>query len=177
MKQQFFVKLILSFISVILLSMVACNAWTRTLSDIPSDLSSAPLSSSPLSSVQQQVQRVLPHELQWQDNPDIVGVQSAVAVGDSSNSELYVLFGKMKGGVTFPAHTHPDDRITTVISGIMYYGVGERADRANTQPYPAGSVVYTPAGVSHFMWVQDGETVMQETGLEPTGLEFTTNAS
>lgn len=161
MKKQFFVRLLIIFISVILLSMTACNTWAEKSSDVPSS--------------QTQVQSILPDDLQWRENSDIAGVQSATAVGDSSNPELYVLFGKMKEGVTFPAHTHPDDRVTTVISGVMYYGVGEQFDRTRVQPYPAGSVVYTPAGVPHFMQVQDGETVMQETGFGPTGLKFMTN--
>ena len=71
---------------------------------------------------------------------------------------------------------HPDDRITTVISGVMYHGIGEENDPNNIQSYPAGSVVYTPAGTPHYMWAKDGQTVMQETGIGPTGIEFA-NAS
>lgn len=58
---------------------------------------------------------------------------------------------------------------------MMYYGVGEQFDRTKAKLYPAGSVVYTPAGTPHFMYVQDDETVMQETGFGPTGIMFTTN--
>jgi len=159
MKKKFYISLLVSFISIILLPLISCSNRAETA---PSD---AP--------TQTQVQTVLPDDLQWRSNPKIAGVQSAIAVGDSSNSELYVLFGKMNEGAIFPAHTHPDDRLTTVISGVMYYGVGEQFDRTNVQPYPVGSVVYTPAGVPHFMWAQDGETVMQETGFGPTGLSMT----
>ncbi|MBT9317818.1 cupin domain-containing protein [Leptothoe spongobia TAU-MAC 1115] len=125
--------------------------------------------------LQAQVQSVIPDDVQWNPNSDIAGIESAIALGDPSNSELYVLFGKMESSAIFPAHTHPDARITTVISGVMYYGVGKQFDRTIVQPYPAGSVVYTPAGTSHFMWAQDGEAVMQETGFGPTGITFMTN--
>ena len=54
----------------------------------------------------------------------------------------------------------------------MYYGIGQESDRTNIQSYPAGSVVYTPAGTTDYMWARDGQTVMQETGIGPTGLEF-----
>ena len=64
------------------------------------------------------------------------------------------------------------DRITTVISGVMYYGVGGQSDLNSIQSYPAGSVVYTPAGTTHYIWAKDGEIVMQETGRGPTGIEF-----
>jgi quercetin dioxygenase-like cupin family protein len=161
MKKQFFVKLLIGFISVILLLPTAYNTWAETTSNV--------------SSRQTQTQIVLPNDLQWKNNPDLAGVQSAIAVGDSSNSELYVLFGKMNKGALFPAHTHPDARITTVISGLMYYGVGEQFDLNNVKPYPAGSVIFTPAEVPHFMGIQDSETVVQETGFGPTGLKFMTN--
>lgn len=162
MKKQFFVKLLIGFISVLLLLPIASNTWAETTSDVPSS--------------QAQVQTVLPIDLQWRANPAVVGAQSATVVGDSSKPELYALFGKMNSGATFPAHTHPDARITTVISGTMYYGVGEKFEQTMVKPYPAGSVVYTPADTSHFMWAKDGETIMQETGYGPTGLRFTASA-
>lgn len=157
-KKQFFVTLIICFVPIVLLSAIA-------------SISSANSTSSTA-----QVQSVLLDDLDWQANPNVSGVESAIALGNPTNSELYVLFGKMAAGTEFPPHTHPDDRITTVISGVMYYGVGEQSDSNDIQSYPAGSVVYTPAGTSHYMWTKDGQTVMQETGRGPTGIEFT-NAS
>ncbi|MEO1401510.1 MAG: cupin domain-containing protein [Cyanobacteria bacterium J06635_1] len=115
---------------------------------------------------------VFPSNIQWQANPNVEGVQSAIVVGDPSGSELYALVGKMAAEVVFPAHRHPDNRIKTVISGVMYYGSGEQFDTENIQAYPAGSVVYTPAGVPHYMWAQEGEIIVQETGFGPTGFEF-----
>ncbi len=119
------------------------------------------------------VKTIVPAELKWNKAPNLTGVQNAVGVGDPTQPELYAMFGKMKKGAQFPAHSHPDARITTVVSGTMYYGVGKKFNAASLKPYPAGSVVYTPAGTSHFMWVRDGETIMQETGFGPTGLNIT----
>jgi quercetin dioxygenase-like cupin family protein len=150
--KQLFVKPILSAIA--LLPLIAFHIWAKT--------SPAP------------VKAVLPKDLQWKANPKIEGIHSAIALGDSSSSQLYVLFGKMDKGVVSPAHTHPDHRITTVISGVMYYGVGEQFDRAKVNAYPAGSVVYTPLGVPHFMRAKSNTTVMQETGFGSTGLKFST---
>ncbi len=114
----------------------------------------------------------LPPDLEWEDNPEVSGVQNAAGVGDPTQPELYTGFGKMEEGVKFPSHTHPDARITTVLSGVMYYGVGERPGRVEFEPYPAGSVIYTPPGVPHVMWAKDGEIVVQETGRGPTDIEF-----
>ena len=156
-KKQFFTTLILFFVSIILLPSVASITWANSTSSLTA-----------------QVQSVLPDNLDWQVNPNISGVESAIALGNPTNSELYVMFGKMAARTEFPPHTHPDDRITTVISGVMYYGVGEQNDSNNIQSYPAGSVVYTPAGTPHRMWTRDEAAVMQETGKGPTGIEFTT---
>lgn len=116
----------------------------------------------------------LPDALTWAANPNVPvpGVQNAPGVGDPAREGLYTSFGKLAYGVRFPAHTHPDARVTTVLSGVMVYGVGERFADAELRPYPAGSVVYTPAGTPHVMWAKDGEIVVQETGYGPTGLEF-----
>lgn len=124
----------------------------------------------PVSAVESQA--VVPDNIQWNPNSDIVGVESAIAIGDPAGSELYVLLGKMDEGTVFPAHVHPDNRITTVLSGVMYYGTGAQFEPDNAQSYPTGSVVYTPAGLPHYMWSKDGELVAQETGFGPTGLEF-----
>ena len=123
------------------------------------------------SSSGQEVVGVLPQDLEWEANPDIEGVASTTAIGDPTSKGLYVAFGRMAQDAAFPPHSHPDDRLTTVISGTMYYGVGEEFDETNMTAYPAGSVVFTPANTPHFMWAQDGETVMQEAGDGPTGLE------
>lgn len=70
------------------------------------------------------VEVFLPPEMEWEDNPDVAGVQNAAGAGDPAKKELYTSFGRIEEGVRFPAHTHPDARITTVLSGTMYYGVG-----------------------------------------------------
>ncbi|MBA3389465.1 MAG: cupin domain-containing protein [Rubrobacter sp.] len=122
------------------------------------------------------VQAFVPSDLAWEDNPDVPGVQNAAGVGDPTRPELYTSFGKIEEGVEFPAHTHPDARITTVLSGTMHYGIGERFDRTRFEPYPAGSVIYTPPGTPHIMWAKSGEIVVQETGYGPTDIEFASDA-
>jgi quercetin dioxygenase-like cupin family protein len=102
----------------------------------------------------------LPPDLAWEDNPDVPGVQNASGVGDPTKPQLYTSFGKIEEGVRFPSHTHPDARITTVLAGVEF------------EPYPAGSVIYTPPGTPHVMWAKDGEIVVQETGYGPTGSEL-----
>jgi len=74
-----------------------------------------------------------------------------MVVGDPAARGIYVTLGKMEPGAMFPAHIHPDRRITTVISGTMLYGTGPVFNRSRLRAYA---------------------TVMQETGFGPTGLEL-----
>ena len=110
------------------------------------------------------------------ESTPIEGVESAAVIGDSSQAELYVMVGRLAEGVVFPVHTHPDARLSTVLSGTMYYGVGEVLEEVEFTPYPAGSVVYTPPGTPHWMWAQDGEVVVQESGFGPTESVFLESA-
>jgi hypothetical protein len=108
----------------------------------------------------------------WSPNATIPGAASAVMAGVPNKTGIYALFGKMSKGAIFPPHSHPDDRITTVMHGVMYYAIGETFDEAAVKAYPAGSVVFTPAGTPHYMWAKDGDVIMQESGSGPTGAKF-----
>lgn len=161
MKRIFCINLLLSFAT-----MICLFAYSNSAKSAPPNISAGH------ENVAAEAQVALPDDVQWQENPNISGVESAIALGNPSDSVLYVLFGKMSPDTPFPAHSHPDDRITTVISGVMYYGTGETFDPEQVQAYPAGSVVYTPAGTPHFMQTKEVETIMQETGFGPTGMTF-----
>jgi hypothetical protein len=41
-------------------------------------------------------------------------------------------------------HTHPEDRIYTVISGVFYIGLGDRFDGDQVNAYPPGAVIVLP---------------------------------
>ncbi len=107
--------------------------------------------------------------IQWRDSP-VPGVQNSVHIGNPAATGLYVVLGKMSLGSRFPAHKHPDARVTTVLKGTMYYASGSDLSDAAMVAYPTGAIVQTPAGVAHVMWARDGDVVMQETGIGPSGL-------
>lgn len=114
---------------------------------------------------------VLPGDVPFAPSP-VEGVESAVLIGDSSLAELYVSTGKIAEGVVFPVHTHSDARLSTVVSGTMYYGVGETREEVEFTAYPAGTVVYTPPNTPHWMWAKDGEIIVQESGFGPSETTF-----
>jgi hypothetical protein len=106
----------------------------------------------------------------WRANPTLPGVSSAVGVGNPAQPGLYAMFGRMERGARFPPHTHPDGRLTTVIYGTMYLGMGDVFDESNVVAYAQGSVVFTPANAAHYMWAKDGVVIMQEAGAGPTAM-------
>ena len=101
--------------------------------------------------------------------PDI---QIAVVSGNPQQG-FYTLRVKFPGNVKTPPHYHPDTRTVTVISGTYYFGEGEIFDAANIQGYGPGTVIIVPAGKPHFSWARDGEVIIQEAGVGPTGVTRT----
>ena len=114
---------------------------------------------------------VSPDDIPFEASP-VEGVESAAVIGNSSQAELYVMVGRLAQGVVFPVHTHTDARLSTVLSGTMYYGVGETLEEVEFTAYPAGSVIYTPPNTPHWMDARDGEVVVQESGFGPSETTF-----
>ncbi|MCR8960583.1 cupin domain-containing protein [Variovorax sp. S2] len=69
-------------------------------------------------------------------------------------------------------HSHPEDRLYTVISGVFYIGLGERFDAEKLMAYPPGAVVVLPGNTPHFHWAKSGEYVTQVTAMGPLGLLY-----
>ena len=53
-------------------------------------------------------------------------VRLGVVVGQPSEPGLYAIGVKGAAGVKLMPHRHPEDRIYTVMSGVLYIGLGER---------------------------------------------------
>ncbi|MES1221025.1 MAG: cupin domain-containing protein [Bacteroidota bacterium] len=96
----------------------------------------------------------------------------AILVGDPKSAGPYVVRVKVPANVKLMPHTHPEDRIYTVISGVFYIGVGTTFDPAKLKAYPAGSVVILPGNTPHFHWAQSGEYVTQVTAIGPLGINY-----
>lgn len=120
----------------------------------------------------EEVLGVVPADLALEANPQVEGVSNANVIGDLTADGLYVSVGRLETDVVFPTHSHSDDRLTTVMSGTMYLSTDATFDRDDVTAYPAGSVVFTPAGTPHTMWAQDGPVVVQEAGHGPSATDF-----
>jgi quercetin dioxygenase-like cupin family protein len=99
-------------------------------------------------------------------------VRLAVVVGDIGSTGPYVIRVKVPAGVKLMPHTHSEDRIYTVISGVFYIGRGETFDAEKLEAFAPGSVVVLPANTPHFHWAKSGEYVSQVSGTAPLGIEY-----
>ena len=92
------------------------------------------------------------------------GRQRAHLFGDSSQGGTWIDRVKIPGGARVLAHTHPQDELVTVIEGTWYLGKGAKFDSAKLKGYPAGSFIFIPAGIPHFVATREGAVVIQLSG-------------
>jgi quercetin dioxygenase-like cupin family protein len=92
------------------------------------------------------------------------GRQRAQLLGDSGKAGAWVDRVKIPGGSRVLAHTHPHDEVVTVIEGTWYLGLGEKFDETKLKGYPAGSFIFIPAEVPHYLATRTGPVIVQVSG-------------
>ncbi len=109
-----------------------------------------------------------PDSVKWNPAP-FPGIMIAVAAGNPMASGMYAIFVKFAPGAKALPHTHPDQRIVTVLSGVIHVGIGTELDQSKAMVLKAGSVVIIPADAPHYGWTTDSEAILHEVGTAPTG--------
>jgi quercetin dioxygenase-like cupin family protein len=113
----------------------------------------------------------LPNEIVYKGLPG--APQHVTLFGDPTNPGLYVDRIKFSAGTKVMPHWHPDPvRTVLVLSGTLYFAVGEVFDEAKLTPYPAGTLYSEPPGTRHFAWAKDGEVILQITAIGPMGIRL-----
>ena len=115
--------------------------------------------------------RITGEELKWRPGR-VPGHEIAPLIGDSRKPGPYVERVKFPANHTVQAHSHPDDRTYTVISGTWHIGYGDTFDATKLKALPAGSFHTEPANVSHFSAIKEEGVVVQITGTGPTATRF-----
>ena len=95
-------------------------------------------------------------------------VEATILHGALSEPGLYAIRVKIPEGGTMPPHTHPDDRMMTVLEGEVWYGFGETIDLAAAPLYAAGDFFIVPGGVVHYARAKS-DVVYEEAGVGPSG--------
>ncbi|WP_249135780.1 cupin domain-containing protein [Bradyrhizobium sp. AUGA SZCCT0176] len=116
---------------------------------------------------------VLSENIQWKSFPAFPEtVRLAIVVGDPQKPAPFVVRVKVPADAKIMPHSHPEDRIYTVISGVFYIGIGDKYDPAALKAYAPGSVIVLPGNTPHFHWAKSGEYVSQVSAIGPLGLHY-----
>lgn len=72
---------------------------------------------------------------------------------------------ELPGGI-IPPHRHPVDENITVVKGTLYFGVGDKFDRAAMKKMKAGSYAFIPKGSTMFGYTPEA-AIVQVHGVGP----------
>jgi hypothetical protein len=101
----------------------------------------------------------LPDQIDWKGRPGSAN-QSATVFGDPSKAGFIVQLLKRGPNDWARPHSHPNDRIITVLQGTFLIGTGAEYDRNQTVALGPGSVVKDFANQMHFDGTgPDGATI------------------
>ena len=117
-----------------------------------------------------------PSQLTWKPGR-VPGVENAALLGSSKAEGPYIERVRFPPNFVIQAHTHPDQRSYTILSGTWYIGYGDKFDETKLQPLPPGSFYVEPAGVNHFVATKDEPVVLQLSGVGPTATQFLDKAA
>lgn len=115
--------------------------------------------------------RITTDELVWKPGR-VPGHEIAALIGDSAKPGPYVERVKFPPNSISQAHSHPESRTYTIISGTWYVGYGDKFDVAKLKALPAGSFYTEPANVNHFSQIKDDGVVVQIVGVGPSATRF-----
>ncbi|HEX2656388.1 MAG TPA: cupin domain-containing protein [Xanthobacteraceae bacterium] len=120
------------------------------------------------------VMALTPDEMKWtsQGGLAVPGMEQTNLVGDPIKPGPYTLRLKFPKGFRIAPHTHPDSREVTILSGRYATGYGETFDETKLKILPAGSFYTEPANVPHYIEIKEDNTVLQISGMGPSGRKF-----
>src|SRR5437773_9199225 len=102
----------------------------------------------------------------------VSGIQTRVLKGDPNKPGLYTIQLTIPANTKIEAHTHPDDRVATVVSGTWHIGYGELFDERKLKALTPGSFYTEPPSVAHFARTGNQPVAVQITGYGPTGTKY-----
>jgi quercetin dioxygenase-like cupin family protein len=133
-------------------------------------------------SAQDAQKRITPAEVPWPagastgtalvGSAGASGTQTVTLKGDPTKPGLYTILLRVGPNTRIQAHSHPDDRVATVVSGDWYFGYGRTFDEAALKQLPPGSFYTEPPGMDHFAMTKNSGVVIQITGTGPSGTTY-----
>ena len=110
-----------------------------------------------------------PEQFKWRDPTMAVATNQTILYGDPNKTGgIYIYINKFKPGRFGNAHSHPNDRYITVLSGTWWVGTGNKFDPANlTVPMKEGTFVTHFAKGVHWDGARDEDTTIILIGEGP----------
>jgi quercetin dioxygenase-like cupin family protein len=109
--------------------------------------------------------------LQWTTLPN--GAKVAVFMGNPKEAGPYGSRARLPANWRVAPHTHPEEgRVTTVVSGVFYWAIGEQFDEAKLKAFGPGSVIIESKGVPHYAMTKQEGTEIQTTSMGPADMQY-----
>lgn len=120
----------------------------------------------------QEFRAVKPDEIVWTEVRKSPPLFRAYVQGSQEQPGPFTFRVRAAAGHRLMPHTHPDERVITVLEGVYWSAIGEVWDESSLIAFPRGSFYVVPAGVPHYSAVLEGETTFQESGIGPSRNEM-----
>jgi quercetin dioxygenase-like cupin family protein len=116
---------------------------------------------------------VTPGEMKWTSQGAYAapGMEQLNLIGDPAKPGPYTIRLKFPKGYRVAAHTHPDAREVTILSGTFATGYGDKFDEAKLKVLPAGSFYTEPANLPHYIEIKEA-VILQVSGTGPSSRRF-----
>jgi hypothetical protein len=109
--------------------------------------------------------------LQWTTLPN--GAKVAVFMGNPKEPGPYGSRARLPANWRVAPHTHPEEgRVTTVMTGVFYWAIGEKFDESKLQAYGPGSVIIESRGVAHYAMTKEEGAEIQTNSTGPAGMQY-----
>lgn len=118
-----------------------------------------------------------PDDMKWDNAPANLpaGAKVAVLYGDPGKPGPFVMRLKVPASYKVAPHWHGQPENLTVISGTLYLGSGDKADKAYEHALKAGGFHYLPAKAHHYAFTK-APAVVQIHGDGPFDITYINDA-
>jgi quercetin dioxygenase-like cupin family protein len=110
---------------------------------------------------------VTPGDLEWRDLGSLpAGAKVAIIEGDPNREGMVTMRVKLPPNYRIAPHYHGTVERSTIVSGTLNIGVGEKFDMGRTTALPPGSMLLMPPKMPHFAWTKE-EVIFQLNVMGP----------
>ena len=116
---------------------------------------------------------ITPTDIKWGDAPPTLpkGAKIAVLQGDPGKAAPFVIRLMAPTGYKVAPHWHTQDEQLTVISGMLYIGLGDKFDKRAARALPRGAFHFLPGKEHHYAFA-NGRTIVQINGNGPFDINY-----